>query len=249
MYLRPSNIRYSQDSINNVFDKRCNHSYKPIGETLDAICEGRCSVNDIPTISVVLCNGNWVTADNRRLWVFRQLERLGKCDKVLVQKGYYIPDSKMTSENDGLTVCVRGSPGGYWHQKSNAPKRPINSPKNSNNRGIYDFNSSSAGTQNVISKIPSNTGHGSQNRSTSSIKKVVSNTTLTPGHGYQIRPASISRNSEYRQHQEGFGNIESNSGRQYNRHNESRHALLSDELVYRDSYDSEKQDDCCCIII
>jgi hypothetical protein len=206
-------------------------------------------VNDIPTISVVLWNGNWVTADNRRLWVFRQLERLGKCDKVFVQKGYYIPDSKMTSENDGLTVRVRGSPGGYWHQKTNAPKRPINTPKNSNYTDIYDLNSSSAGTQKIISKIPSNTGHGSQNRSASSIQKVVSNTTLTSGHGNQIRPASISHNNEFRHHQGGLGNIERNSGRQYNRHNESYH----DQLVYRDSYyrsySSKKQDDGCCIII
>ncbi|WAR29658.1 hypothetical protein MAR_003226 [Mya arenaria] len=39
MELRPSEIYYSQDSINNVFDKRCRHSYKLIGETLDEICE------------------------------------------------------------------------------------------------------------------------------------------------------------------------------------------------------------------
>ncbi|XP_045204471.2 uncharacterized protein LOC123557206 [Mercenaria mercenaria] len=132
MYLRPSEIFYSQDSINNVFDKQCNHRYKPIGETLDVICEGRCSVNDIPTITVVERDGKWTTADNRRLWVFRQLERLGKCEKIHVQKGYYIPSGKLTSFNGGESVSVRGSPGGYWHLKPSVTKRP----KNVNNANI-----------------------------------------------------------------------------------------------------------------
>jgi len=39
--LRPSEIFYSQDSINNTFDRKSQHSYKYIGETLDDICEGR----------------------------------------------------------------------------------------------------------------------------------------------------------------------------------------------------------------
>jgi len=39
--LNPSEIYFSQDSINNVFDKKCAHSYKTIGETLDDLCENR----------------------------------------------------------------------------------------------------------------------------------------------------------------------------------------------------------------
>jgi len=41
MELKPSEIYYSQDSINNVFDKRSAHSYRRIGETLDDLCEHR----------------------------------------------------------------------------------------------------------------------------------------------------------------------------------------------------------------
>jgi len=41
MELKPSDIYYSQDSINNVFDKRSAHSYRCIGETLDDLCEHR----------------------------------------------------------------------------------------------------------------------------------------------------------------------------------------------------------------
>jgi len=45
MELYPSEIYFSQDSINKVFDKKCAHSYKTIGETLDDLCENR-YVND-----------------------------------------------------------------------------------------------------------------------------------------------------------------------------------------------------------
>ena len=73
-------------------------------------------------------NGKWVTADNRRLWVFRQLERLGKCDKIPVRITYYISDDKFTSSNGGEYVSVRGPPGGRWHKKrtsSGAISQPV----------------------------------------------------------------------------------------------------------------------------
>ncbi|XP_053399523.1 uncharacterized protein LOC128557042 [Mercenaria mercenaria] len=122
MYLRPSEIFYSQDSINNVFDKRCNHRYKPIGETLDEICDGRCPLENIPKISVVDINGKLITEDNRRLWVFKNLERLGKCEKIHVQRGYTILARKRTAYNGGVSVRVRGSPGGYWHLQPSVTK-------------------------------------------------------------------------------------------------------------------------------
>ncbi|KAH3896168.1 uncharacterized protein LOC127864356 [Dreissena polymorpha] len=116
--LRPSDIHYSQDSINNYFDSKCNHSGVLIGQTLDDICDGRTNINSIPRITVVNRNGKWVTADNRRLWLFRQLERLGKCTNINVYEGYSIPAAKLTSTNGGVTVYVRRSPGGNWHSRS-----------------------------------------------------------------------------------------------------------------------------------
>ena len=133
----------------------------------------RCSVNNIPTISVVQMNGKWITADNRRLWVFRQLERLGKCDKVFVQKARYIPESKLTSENGGLTVHVRGSPGGYWHRKASATKQRTNTSISSSHN-IYGLNS------------PVNSTHN-----------VVTNTYQISGYGINVRPVSDSRNNEF----------------------------------------------------
>ncbi|WAR29739.1 hypothetical protein MAR_003307 [Mya arenaria] len=119
MELKPSEIYYSQDSISNAF----RHTYELIGETLDDICEDRCSIYSIPTISVMRKNGRWITSDNRRLWVFRQLERLGKCDTVPVYVTDQIPPEKMTSLNGGDAVRVRGNPGGSWHLK---PKPVVN---------------------------------------------------------------------------------------------------------------------------
>ena len=86
----------------------------------------RCSVDEIPIIRVAHHNGYWVTADNRRLWVFRQLERLGKCDEIQVQMINYIIEAKLTSTNDGESVRVRGDPGGVWHRK---PTRTSSRPK------------------------------------------------------------------------------------------------------------------------
>lgn len=69
----------------------------------------RCKISDVPKISVLKESGKWVTADNRRLWVFKQLERLGKVDMISVNQVYYIPDQKRTSINGGTSVDVRGT--------------------------------------------------------------------------------------------------------------------------------------------
>ncbi|WAR29666.1 hypothetical protein MAR_003234, partial [Mya arenaria] len=113
--LKPSEIFYSQDSINNVFDRRSQHWNIRIGETLDDICDGRCSVLSIPQIAVKSEGEKWVTADNRRLWVFKQLERLGKIETINVYIIEYIPPAKMTSNNGGVSIRVRGAPGGRWY--------------------------------------------------------------------------------------------------------------------------------------
>lgn len=115
MSLRPSEIYYSQNSIGCSFT-----SGEKIGETLDDLCEGRISVHDIPMICVFKVNGKWVTMDNRRLWVFRHLERLGKCNKVPVLQRDTVPYFRMTSDCAGTEVQVRGDPGGQWYQRSSS---------------------------------------------------------------------------------------------------------------------------------
>ncbi|KAL3876405.1 hypothetical protein ACJMK2_034254 [Sinanodonta woodiana] len=125
LYLSPSEIRFSQDSINNVFDNKSTYRNTNIGETLDALCEGRSKLKEIPTISVVWKNGHWFTLDNRRLWVFRHLERLRKCNKIPVKRSNYMPVEKFTTTNDGKTIEVRGEIGGRWHKKNVPPKSSV----------------------------------------------------------------------------------------------------------------------------
>lgn len=81
---KPSEIRFSQDSIKNHWkDNSCQ-----IGETLDQLLKGEIIVDDIEKITVNIKNGNLYSADNRRLWVFQKLEKLGKCDTIAVKFGH-----------------------------------------------------------------------------------------------------------------------------------------------------------------
>ncbi|XP_064596224.1 uncharacterized protein LOC135462865 [Liolophura sinensis] len=118
--LRPSNILYTQDSIKNTFTFQ--HEGTPIGETLDDLCNGVCDICDIPPIRVSFQDGRYWSGDNRRLWVFRQFERLGGCDKIRVKEVNWsaINPDKFTTENGGVEVRVRGyrgDPGGSWHRR------------------------------------------------------------------------------------------------------------------------------------
>lgn len=70
-----------------------------------------------------------VTADNRRLWVFQQAETRGKIEEIYVSVTFYINFNKFTTENNGMSVRVRGDPGGYlWKKepiKNSYEKNPI----------------------------------------------------------------------------------------------------------------------------
>jgi hypothetical protein len=46
-----------------------------IGEVLDDIMEDRLSISRLPTIEVKCIDGSYVSSDNRRLWILKQLER------------------------------------------------------------------------------------------------------------------------------------------------------------------------------
>lgn len=111
MMLAPSDIYYSQDSISNMFGESTNHAYKLIGEVLDDILEGRCSIDDIDTINIVFHDEDYryISADNRRLWIFKNLEELGECTEIPVNIVNVISPNKC---NFGATIKVRGDPGG-----------------------------------------------------------------------------------------------------------------------------------------
>lgn len=113
--LRPSEIRYCQDSIRNRFREGCRYSNVLIGETLDKLIEGKLNVDDIPPISAMKTDDKWISADNRRLWIFKSLELVGKCKEVPVQVIKSIPLRKRTSRNDGESIDVHGPPGGKFY--------------------------------------------------------------------------------------------------------------------------------------
>lgn len=106
---KPSEIRFSQDTIKSHWKKFSG----TIGETLDQLLTGEVKLDKIPNIKVKERNGNIYSADNRRLWVFQKLEKLGKCDTIAVKFGYIEP-RKFTTKNLGTSVRIRGSgdPGG-----------------------------------------------------------------------------------------------------------------------------------------
>ena len=112
--LRPSDIRYTQDTISHKFSDGT-----LIGRLLDDIVIGRCFVSAIKTIEVKLVDGLWYSADNRRLWVFKQLEFLGHCPLITVKVVKRIHGGKCTSGNGGTSVSIRGGqPGGIWFTKA-----------------------------------------------------------------------------------------------------------------------------------
>jgi len=108
----------------NRFGDYTSHGNTYIGETLDQLLNGHCNVQSIPNISVVQRNGKWFTSDNRRLWVFRKAEEIGFLKTIYVNEAYYIRDDKLTTENGGTSIRVRGGgPGGsLW--RTWKPKRP-----------------------------------------------------------------------------------------------------------------------------
>lgn len=102
--MRPSDIRYSQDSISCEFG-----AGKTIWNTLDKLEDGIMQVTDLPKIRVCKKDGKWYTADNRRLWLFKNLESSGKLNNIAVIVGSFDTDigSKFTTENDGTSIRVR----------------------------------------------------------------------------------------------------------------------------------------------
>lgn len=92
--LSTSEIFFIQDSISNFFGKSTWHHEKMIGETLDDILLGKCKITDVPPIKVIQRRGLLVTADSWRLWIFKQLQMLGKCDKIVVEHPISIDSRK-----------------------------------------------------------------------------------------------------------------------------------------------------------
>ena len=108
--LKPSEIMYSQSSIANKFT---NGDHGQIGEVLDDIMEDKVLISRLPKIEVMCIDGSYVSCDNRRLWILKQLERLGRVNEVNVKTTRWMSRQKSARTND---VKIRGmhGPGGIW---------------------------------------------------------------------------------------------------------------------------------------
>lgn len=120
--ISPSEIFFSQDSISNCFGSYTRHHNKTIGETLDDIISGKCAITSLPTINVIKKGNNWVTADNRRLWVFKKLQKLEKCHTITAVVTDYI---KPTKCHILANTRVRGYEGGtLWRSLESKQHNP-----------------------------------------------------------------------------------------------------------------------------
>jgi len=76
-------------------------------DTLDGIRYGGISVSSIPEISVMKKDGKFYADGNRRLWLFKELEKEGILSTITVNIIDKIPKRKFTTTNDGLYVRIR----------------------------------------------------------------------------------------------------------------------------------------------
>ena len=81
--LKPSDICFKKKLLPSSFD----HGI-PLRETLQQLANEEILIEDLPCIDVVWCQKKWVwyTLNNRRLWVFRELEKLGKCQYIATRR-------------------------------------------------------------------------------------------------------------------------------------------------------------------
>ena len=81
--LRPSEICFTRKVLQPKFDNGI-----PLAETLTQLENGEILMGFIPDIEVVWYyeKNSWYTLNNRRLWVFKELEKEGKCKRIKAQR-------------------------------------------------------------------------------------------------------------------------------------------------------------------
>ncbi|CAE8640038.1 unnamed protein product [Polarella glacialis] len=100
--LKPSEIRYSQDSCSQTF--RCGRSLELTAKQLK---DGNISAEiNIPVIHVFKWLGSWFTADNRRLWAFRTAGLNQVPVKIISFNEVW--SNKLTTRNQGVSITLRG---------------------------------------------------------------------------------------------------------------------------------------------
>lgn len=81
--LKPKDICFKTKLLPSSFDNGIS-----LRETLQQLTNKEIFIEDVPTIDVVWCKEKWqwYTLNNRRLWVFRELEKNGKCQYITTKR-------------------------------------------------------------------------------------------------------------------------------------------------------------------
>jgi filamentous hemagglutinin len=101
----PKSIRFTQDSIKNVFQDR-----RTLQSLIDDLKSGKVTADDIPAIRVFEKDGKIFSLDNRRLKAFQEagvpIRTIPATPQEIANESW-----KMTTKTDGLTIKVRN--GGF----------------------------------------------------------------------------------------------------------------------------------------
>lgn len=100
VYLNPEDIMFSQSTIGKEFKDG-----RRIADTLKKLKKKEISIEAIPPIRVIQQQGVWVSIDNRRLWVFKQLRPGLILVDEMSDKSLLYGSKKLTRTN---VVTVRG---------------------------------------------------------------------------------------------------------------------------------------------
>ncbi|XP_002132092.4 uncharacterized protein LOC100184451 [Ciona intestinalis] len=116
--MKPSMIQFSQDSVAKSFQNGTD-----LHETCQLISTGSVSADEIPPIRVIIKDNKAISVDNRRLYVFRVLEKAGCLHSIKVQVINQYDENRFTSTNDGCHARLRSggrrqrAPPAYRHCK------------------------------------------------------------------------------------------------------------------------------------
>ena len=134
--VRPSQVRFSQDSINSHFAfgwyrGRQNCSFTELYEKVAKQPKReRKFLHGIAPIRVVARpDGDYMTHDNRRLCVYRNLEIDGWLPEMLVELvSTPIPDWQLTTKNDGVSIDMRTGQRGWDYLDGTRQDAIVESP-------------------------------------------------------------------------------------------------------------------------
>ena len=98
--LKPNQIYFTHSKIRQRFSG-CG---KMLQETLNELVMGVVNINDIPKIRVYSDGNNYYSMNNRRLWVFKQLESLGHLETIDVIVERLPPNSRIRFNQYSMTA-------------------------------------------------------------------------------------------------------------------------------------------------